>query len=436
MSQASKALNKIAASEEYKALDEAIKAANWETMAKSYVRLGGLMEEEKKQILEKINSLPRQNKDEDCEKFQAAFAIRASITLPQWYWLDSQLKEAGVMEGEVFGFGTLGDPLVRTREGRVVVIRGNTLEKGAKIRFKVVTEGPKLDFGRLIELTPEYFSSLLNREARTGIKKSFDAVEECLKNRSIELNESGLSQLSELLKGLEEARELANKLEAVEREATVARILAYRKRLLNEYGVKLAFEFMSREETREIVEACQGDGQQVASALAASGFFRYQAHQALRARLLTGEGLKGYSEILKNLESKVDSMDAALELMEFQSGVEKVSPSAKAYLERIDRLFDRLNRKAREVALAIAEGRISSQDINSAIREAFSGAALGVELRRTFRSAGEFAALRGALADLMTMLGDSAGIAAESAIKPYLTRKIASAFEEKPENEG
>jgi len=39
-----------------------------------------------------------------------------------------------------------------------------------------------MDFGRPVELNADYFSFLLNREAREAMKKSLEAVEEYLKN--------------------------------------------------------------------------------------------------------------------------------------------------------------------------------------------------------------------------------------------------------------
>ncbi len=431
MSQASKSLKKIATSEDYKSLVTAIEAKDYETISKSYLRLCQLLEEEKKQVLAKIQSLPRQNRGEDCEQFQTAFTLRASVTLPQWHWLTSQMKEAGVTEGEVFGFGSRGDPLVRTAQGRVVVISGVALEKGAKIKFKVITEGQKLDFGRPVELNADYFGFLLNREARESMKKSFEAVEERLRNGPPpELDEAGLARLSELLKGLEDVRQLTSKLGSTEKDGAVARVQMYRKRLLDGCGVKMALDFMSRAEENEIAEACGGDEQQILRALSAPGLFRYESHLKLKAGLLAGKDLKGYKQILEDLESRLDSMNAALELMEFQSGVEKMSPAAKAYLERMDGLFERLHRKARQVTLALAEGTLfGSEDIKAAVREAFSGGALGAELRRTFLEAEEFYALRGALADLRAKLDDKASLPAEAALRPYLTRKIAGAFQ-------
>ncbi|MDO8567916.1 MAG: hypothetical protein Q7R57_04290 [Dehalococcoidales bacterium] len=426
MSQTSQSLKKLATSEEYKALAGAVEAKDYEAMAKAYLSLCGQIENEKKQILDKIKTLPR-NADEDCVHFEAAFAMRSSSVLPHWHYLNQQLKEQGVMDGEVFGAGSRGDPLVRLPEGRVVVLSGAKLEKGAKVKFRVITPGQKLDFGQVIELNQAYFAFLLNRETREAVRGAFSAADECLRNGNVTPDETGLARISDALQKLEEVRELAAKLEGPEKDNVVNRIVGYRRRLLNDFIVKFATDYISREEEREITETCQGE--ELARALSAPAFFRYQAHQALKAELLAGNDVKGKSEVLKEMESKLDSMDAAIKLMEFQAGVDKTTPSARTYIERMDNLFARLDRKARQVAQTLAEGKTSTlEELNSTIKEAFSGPSLCAELGRTFRSADEFYTLRGALNELRSMMDGNKEAAAEAALKPYLSRKITAAF--------
>ena len=430
MSQAKKTLNKIASSEEYKALVAAIEQGDYETIFNSYVQISGLLEESEREIEEKIRGLPRRNRDEDRVKFQSAFTIRAQTTLPQWHWLDSELKKQGITEGEVIGFGGKGDPLARTKEGRVVVIRGAELKEGEKARFQVVAEGEKVDFGRVFEFSPDFFYFMLSRETRERVRNSLSSIREYLDNQPVGVDEDGLTQLSEILKEIEGVRELAPQLREEERDRIIGRVVAYRGRLLRDSGVKMAFEFFSREEERAIGEACQGDEKKKASALSAPGLFRYQAYQALKAELFAGEELKEYGEIVDKMEKALDSMNSALELMDFQAGIKGAHPSAKRYFEKMDRLFERLSRRARQVALAVAEDRIcDKQDILSAIEQAFSFEALCSELRRVFRSPDEFFALRGALLELRAKLGDADGISAEAALKPYLRCVTALAFE-------
>ncbi|MBI4286231.1 MAG: hypothetical protein HY670_10125 [Chloroflexi bacterium] len=429
MSQASKALKEIAASEEYKSLVQAMETADYEAIQKSYLRLGELLEEKKKQVLEKIQTLPRQNKDEDIQQFQNAFTMRLSGALPKWHWLDTMIKEQKVWEGEVFGFGTKGDPLVRTPAGRVVVVRGATLEKGARVRFKVVAEGEKIDFGRVFELTPDFFYFLLNQETIARIRSAIDTIEERVKAQSVTPGEDGLAEMSAVLKELEDIREMSRTLQTVEREKLESRITAHRRRLLGDRGARLATEFMAKEEEREIAETCAGDHDKAAKALAVPGLFRQPAHEALKAQLFAGEELKGYAEALAGLESRLDSMDAALKLMEFKSGVDDLRPQVRSYIEKMDRLFDRLQRKARSVAFAMAEDKVSQVgDVMQSIKNAFSGEALAAELGRVFRSPGEFFALRETLTKLRALLGDSTIQASEAAIRPYLNRKLSQAF--------
>ena len=124
MSQTRKTLKKIASTDQYQALVTAVKEADYETIVSSYIKLSQLLEEAEREIEGKIQSLPRRNKGEDYKRFRTAFAARIRMVLPQWYWVDSELRERGVVEGEVFGFGSKGDPIVRTAEGRVVALKG------------------------------------------------------------------------------------------------------------------------------------------------------------------------------------------------------------------------------------------------------------------------------------------------------------------------
>jgi len=421
MSQTSKTIKKLAASEPYQALDAAVKENDYEIIVSSYIKISRLLEEAEKEIAEKIQSLSRQNKGEDCEKFRAAFAVRVQASLPQWYWVDSELRNRRVMEGEVFGLGSKGDPLVRTPEGKVVVIEGAKPEPGEKIRFRVVTEGEKLNFGRVFELNASSFYQILNEETREDIRKSLVSVREHIDSYLQDTDGRGISRLSELLKELEDVRELASNLQAEERARVTARLLDYRKRLLRTSLTGMALEFLSRQEEMGITESCGGDEATVALALTAPAVFRRQAHEAMKAELISGEKPVGYSETVGKLEESVDSMDSALALLDFKAKMEQASPTAERYLERIDRLFGRLVSRASEVAFRVAEGSVSdSADIEAAITDAFSGQALSAELHQVFRSPEEFFTLRTALVKLRVMLGKTESDSAEAAVKPYL----------------
>src|SRR4030042_34854 len=152
MSQTVKTLKKIASSEEYKALEAGVKELNPEAIAEAYNKISAIVEEAEKPILEQIQKLNRQNKDLDLQNFRSAFASRSKSVLPQWHWVNEQLLKQKVMEGRVIGKGTRGDPLVRSPEGRIVVIRdGPNLKEGDKVRFRVTSEGQKIDFGVIFE---------------------------------------------------------------------------------------------------------------------------------------------------------------------------------------------------------------------------------------------------------------------------------------------
>lgn len=426
MSQAIKTLKKLAAGEEYKALVQAIESEDYAGICQSYRQISELLKEARKQVLERIQNLPRQNKEEDSQRFQGAFDRRVNFLLPQWYRLDLQLREQKIMEGQVCGLGKKGDPLVKTPEGRVVVVRGTNLKEGERVTFKVVAEGEKLSFGRQFELTGDYLYLLLNREKRARIKSLFDSIGERLRDHE---GKSSPAELNELLAELDNATEEVGGLRDAEKERALAMIRSYRQRLVRDSCLKLSFEFISGEEEREIREICQGNGEETARALSAPGLFRRETHDSLKAELFAGEEIRGYPEMLKSLESKLDSMNAALELIEFKSRVEKVSPLAKQYLEKMDRLFQRLSRRAQQVAFSLAEKEIHSiEDVHSTIGEAFSGANLRYELRNIFRNPEEFFALRGALTELRAIVGDRSHVAAESAVKPYLVQEITAAF--------
>ncbi|MBM2825715.1 MAG: hypothetical protein HW402_1379 [Dehalococcoidales bacterium] len=431
MSQATRTLKKIASSEEYRALDAAIREFDPETIFRAYTQLFGLLAEAEKEILERIDKLPRHNKDLDRQQFLAAFAAHSQATLPQWHWVDSEIKKQKVMEGEVFAFGSKGDPLVRTAEGRVVAVRGATVKEGDKLKFKVLSEGAKIDFGRVFELTPETLYAILTQGAREKILNSLDSLQERIESYSPDMSENVLADLGSLLKELEDVREFLAKLRGEEKERIMARIVAYRRRLLKASILKLVFEYLSQREITEIEDSCQRDRQQVARALSAPGLFCYQAHLSLKAELVGDDKPKGYSEIVDKLEKSMDTMQTALQLLDFRTRVEQVYPVARRYCERVDVLFDRLTRKAIEVAYHLAEGNVwEVKQIQSTIEEAFSNQVLGAELRQIFRSPGEFFDWRRALGELRTAMGNAESKTMEAALEPYLRQVINGAFGE------
>jgi predicted RNA-binding protein with TRAM domain len=308
MSQASKAIKEIAAGQEYTSLVQATEKSDYEAITNAYRQLANLLEEKKKAILEQIDSLPKQNAEENRQQFLTAFTQRMESSLPQFYKLFKLISEQKIAEGEVFDTGSKGDPIIRTPDGKTVIVSGVKAEKGVRIKYKVTNEGQKFDFARAVELNADFFYTMLNQEITGRIQEAFNAVEARMRSGTQEITPNSLN---ELLAGLEKARETACGLKTAEQEQTNGRILALRKRLLGDYGIRLAFDFIAREEEKEIRTLYAGDEQKASLALAAPGIFRRQGYYAFKNGLFAGRNLKGKEEIQKTLESNVETMDSA-----------------------------------------------------------------------------------------------------------------------------
>ena len=424
MSQASKVLKEIAAGAEYTALVQAIEQNDYEAIAGAYKSLLNVIEEKKKAILDKIDTLTRANKEDDRQQFLKTFAIREGTTLPQLNHINTLLQLQKVSSGEVIGVGAKGDPMVRSLDGKLTILSGAQLEKGAKVTFRITGEGPKMNFGQAVEFNADFFYFLLNQTMLNAIRDRFTAID----NRLKEAGEMTPALLSELLGEVEKVREMAAGLRQDEKERVETRILNFRKKLLGEFGVKLAMAFLEKQEAAEITALCEADAEKLTCAMAAPGLFRYETYRTIKTELFEGKSLKGYDEAVKKLESNLDSMDAALKLMEFQSGFEAIEPNAREYLTRIDQLFDKLNRKARNVVAALAEAKEGTGDIQGQIEAAFGGKGACLEIKGVFRNPNEFNALREALTKLRVALGNTESQTAEAAIRPYIADKIRLAF--------
>ena len=141
MSYTKRILRDIASGTEYKALADAIEQADYEVIFGSYMRISKLISSGEEKIEESIESLPVRSKNERLDKFRQSFDLAIERMLPLWQQLNRALINSKITEGEVFGFGKKGDPLVRTPEGIIVALRGSELEKGNKVRFVVEHEG-------------------------------------------------------------------------------------------------------------------------------------------------------------------------------------------------------------------------------------------------------------------------------------------------------
>jgi len=423
MSQTSKTLKKIASGDEYQTLVTALEQADYDAVCTSYTQIAELLEAAQGEIEEGLKNLPRHNWEDDRQKFRSAFASRCRTTLPQWHLVDSKLKSQNIMEGVVCGLGAKGDPLVRTPQGRVVIIRDGHLKEGDKVKFTIIAEGDKVDFGKVFQLDPQTIYLALNQETWDKIESAFASLREHLDNPG-DGSEDRLARLSQCLKQLKEVRKIASKLRQEEREKTMARVVAHRRRMLKDYVMNMVFDFLTSQEESEIADCCQDNGQ-LGIALSAPGIFRQETHQAVKAELLSSEKPEAYHQTLGDM----DSMDSALEFLDRKEEIDNLYPNAKKYLKIMDDLFHALSQKAKQVAFQLGEENLSDiSDIRTTVEKAFSGAALHSELRRAFHSSREFFSLRGALRDLRAKMGDGKNSDAEDALKPYLSRIAASAF--------
>jgi hypothetical protein len=423
MSQASKALKEIAAGPEYTLLAQAVEKSDYEAIAAAYRTLAVAIEEKKRAVLEKIDTVPGQM-GENRQQFITAFNSRLD-TLPAYEKLFKMINEQKIVDGDITDVGSKGDPIVKTADGKTVIISGAKAEKGAHIKYKIITEGQKLDFGKFVELNADFFYSVLNQETLNKIELCFNSVENRLRSGEKMTPEI----LNEMLAALEQARGIACSLKSVEQERTSQRILAYRKKMLGDYGMKLAFDFMAAAEEKEIRDLYPGDEVKTAKALAAPGLFRRQQYMAFKNSLFMGAKLKGSDEIQAKLEKNIESMDSALKLMEFKATLDELESNARGFVAKMDELFDKLNNKARYTVYAIAEDKtFNAGEIQGKIEGAFSGISLFSEIRRIFRGQGDYFSSREAAVKLKTTLGDAEIQSQDSAIRPYLRNKMGQIY--------
>ncbi len=429
MSQTKRILKEIASSEDYQALATAMERVDYEAMFASYRRISQLLSEGKRKIEESLQNLPVQNRDEHRDKFLRAFELATERMLPLWHQLNSELIKKKVMEGEVFDFGKKGDPLVKRPEGTIVVLPGSKLEKGERVRFRVVQEAEKLNFGQVFDLNPQSFYLLITEEAREKIRNSLALIGDRLKTSQQPWNEGSLSELGELLQKLEEIKKLSSKLQAEDRERVAAQVAKHRKRLLQGVSMRLMFDFTSQQEEREIENFYQDSHQEKTKALLALGLFRRHTYEATREKLFLGDSPEGYTEVLSQMENKVDSMDSAIELLKLKSAIDEVYPKAKGYFEKMDRLFENLTQRAKQVADVLSNKEVvDPEEVYLTIKNAFSEEVLFLELRKAFRSSKEFLSLRGAFTELNRWLRNQETLSSEAAFRPYLHHKVLQAF--------
>lgn len=426
MSQTTKLLKEIASGEEYKALAAAMERADYEATLEPYLRVSSLLEEKRREAEERLASLPMGNREKTRQDFVQAFSLAIPKVLPVFHQISSELARRRIGEGEVLGSGRKGDPLVRTPEGRVIVLTGapSPLKEGERVRFTVVREAEKMGFGKVFEFTPQTFYSVLTEDIREKIRNSFVSI----RGRWKSLNQDSFAGLGELLRELGEVEKLASGLKTGEREEIAARAQEHKKRLLDSAATGLMFASISGEEEKETA-AFYPDEEQRSKALAAVGLFRHHRYEAVKRELFWGDNLRNYGEVLAQVEGNIDSMDSAMKSLEFRSAVREAYPRARKYVRKMDQLFQSLEERAREMAEGLAKDGVDEPEkIQSAIRDAFSGEALLSELRKVFSRPEEFFTLREALVELKQKMGDPEIAAAEALFKPYLRHKVSPAF--------
>jgi len=429
MSQTKRILKEIASGEDYQALATAMNQVDYQAMFVPYMRICQLVSEGKGRIEESIENLPLQNKDERRAQFLRDFELATERILPLWHQLNSELTKRNVMEGEVFGFGKKGDPLVKRPEGTIVVLPGAKLEEGERVRFRVVQEADKLNFGRILDLNPQSFYFLITQEAREQIRDTLALIRDRLQTSPQPWNEGALSEIGELLQKLEEVKRLSSTLRTEERERVAAQITRYRKGLLHGASIGLMSDFISQQEEREIEDFYQDSHEEKTKAMLALGLFRRHTYEAARESLFLGDRPEGYTEVLSEMENEVDSMDSAIELLDAKSALDEVYPKAKGYFERMDRLFESLVQRAERIAAALSNKEVvDPEEIHQAIENAFPEKLLFLELRKAFRSSKELLSLRSAFTEMNRWLRNQEIVSSEAAFRPYLHHKVLQAF--------
>ncbi|MFC1925296.1 hypothetical protein ACFLW2_01200 [Chloroflexota bacterium] len=428
MSNTKKILKEIASGEEYKDLTDAIEQADYDVIFNSYMSISELIKGGKKKIEEGIENLPIRSRNERLDKFRQSFDLAIERTLPLWHELNQALIKRQIMEGEVFGIGKKGDPLVRTPGGALVALRGSKLEEGNQARFIVDYEGEKISIGRVFTLNPYTFYTLITQESRERIKRSLTSIDELLKTGQELLKEGSFSQVGEILVELEEIKDPPPTFKPEERERIIAQAQRYRNRLLYDIGVRSMYDFLSQQEEKEIEEFYHDRPEEKNKALSALGLFRYHTYETAE-ELVLNDKPEEYGQALSEIEDEIDSMESAMKLMDHKAAIERAYPKAKSYIEKTKRIFDRLTGKVGQVVDALPEeGMVEPEAIQMAIKNTFDDETLFLELRKAFRSSQEFFSQRGAFSELIRKLGDQESIAAETAFRSYLNQKISQAY--------
>jgi len=427
MSNTRKIIKDIASGSEYKALADAIEQTDYEAIFESYTSISELINNSRGKIEEGIESLPVGSKEKRLVDFRRSFDSAVERILPLWHELNGALAKSKVMDGEVFGIGKKGDPLVRTPDGTIVALRGSKLEEGSQVKFSVEYEGEKISIGRVFELNPQSFYITITQEHRERINTTFASIENYLNKAQEGLNEDSLSLSGELLVELGKIENPPPTFRPEERERIAAQALKYRKRLIYGLVVRSMFDFLSKKEEEAIGAFYRDRSEEMSQALSALGLFRRHTYEAAEKLLLGDKPEHGQDS--GEIEDEIDSMDSAMKVLEYQEAIDRAYPRAKSYLNKMNHIFDRLVERAEQVADSLSETEaVDLKEIQDAIETAFGEDTLSFELRKAFRNSKEFLSFRGAFSQLIKAQKDQESIAADSAFISYLHHKIPRIF--------
>jgi len=428
MSNTKKILREIASGKEYKALLDAVEQTDYETIFDSYTRISELICNGKGKIEEDIGNLPVRSKAEQLDKFRRSFNSAVERMLPLWHQLNRTITNAQIIEGDIFDHGKKGDPLVRTPEGIIVALRGSELDVGSHVRFVVEFEREKICIGRVFELNPQSFYTVITQEHRDKIKSAFSSIDDYLRSSQEHEEEGSLSRLGELLVMLEEIEKIPPTFRPDERKRIIDQAVGYRKRLLYSIGIQSAFDFLAEQEEKAVGDFYSGRDEEKYKALAALGLFRRNTYEEAE-KLLLDEKDDEYGGNLSEIEDDIDSMDSAMKIMEYKEAIDKAYPRARSYLKKMNRIFDIITERAIEITDSLSEARtVDLEEIRQAIENAFHEEKLSYELRKAFKSSKEFLSFRSAYSELVNAQKDQERIAAEVAFKSYLQYRLPKVF--------
>ncbi|MFH1087422.1 MAG: hypothetical protein V1737_02395 [Chloroflexota bacterium] len=438
MSQAKKICKEIAGTEEYRKLAGAFESGDHQAISDSYAVLRQIIQAKRKEVEDSIEASCARFRNPDGEKrrFWEAFCSVSTTFLPAWHRLDTELQKAGVMEGEVWGLGAKGHPMVRTPEGKVVILDGCQLETGQKVRFQVVHEKEKVGFGRLYELTADSLYSLFTQESRAKVIDSLRAADALLREYNdlaatggyLSLPDSFVDELAAKFEG----EKLVGEFKPEERDSFLARFRRLKKEVARLAGVRGLLDLLAKEEEKECREVHSQNPEQAERALSSPRLLNHASFAQAKARLNGGDGMPSCEEVVANWKSKqpgeITSMASALKLIELEEEIQNSYVRSKQYLDRMDKVFQCLIKAGERWGISTMETVGFDLDkfrerLGPGLADLANETLPGV-FRSFFPSRDDFYAGRNAFLELKERLEGGEIAAAEAAFKPCLASRI------------